>query len=146
MQSPYSKCTLGSSMVSQSLGSGSTPFETRLQSPPAFAKATAAKPLILRRLPAEAFAKEGYNQGEKLKTVYVLQSIPAPGEWYTGLAEDLGARLGSHNSGQSPHTAKFKPWRLVVSIRFEDDCKAVEFERYLKSGSGRAFALKHFRS
>ena len=81
-----------------------------------------------------------------MKTVYVLQSIHVQDEWYTGLTEDLAARLRSHNAGQSPHTEKFKPWRLVVSICFEDDFKAVEFERYLKSGSGRAFASKHFRS
>ena len=81
-----------------------------------------------------------------MKTVYVIQSILAPDEWYSGLTEDLCARIRQHNAGQSPHTSKFKPWRLVVSVCFEDDIRAVDFERYLKSGSGRAFASKHFRS
>jgi hypothetical protein len=32
----------------------------------------------------------------------------------------------------------------VVSIRFADPRVAARFERYLKSGSGRAFAKRHF--
>jgi hypothetical protein len=31
-----------------------------------------------------------------------------------------------------------------VAIKFEDDQKALAFEKYLKSGSGRAFANRHF--
>jgi putative endonuclease len=38
---------------------------------------------------------------------------------------------------------KFKPWKLVTSIAFTNEIKAMEFEQYLKSGSGRAFAKKH---
>lgn len=47
-----------------------------------------------------------------------------------------------HNTGGSPHTAKYKPWELVSSISFESKSKAIEFEQYLKSGSGRAFIKK----
>jgi putative endonuclease len=36
--------------------------------------------------------------------------------------------------------AQFKPWRLVTYVAFSDEQKAAEFERYLKSGSGHAFA------
>jgi hypothetical protein len=36
-------------------------------------------------------------------------------------------------------------WRLVTYIAFSDDQKAADFERYLKSASGRAFANKRFR-
>ena len=46
------------------------------------------------------------------------------------------------NAGKSPHTAKFKPWRLVTYIAFSDRANAESFERYLKSGSGHAFARK----
>jgi putative endonuclease len=56
----------------------------------------------------------------------------------------MEARLRDHNSGKSPHTAKFKPWRLVTYIAFSDKAKADSFERYLKSGSGHAFATKRF--
>jgi len=61
-----------------------------------------------------------------------------------GLTEDLNARLQAHNRGESFHTGKYRPWRLVLAITFEDDDRATAFERYLKSGSGRAFAGKHF--
>jgi predicted GIY-YIG superfamily endonuclease len=51
-------------------------------------------------------------------------------------------RLNSHNAGQSSHTSKFRPWKLVLSIHFEEENKARSFERYLKTGSGKAFARK----
>ena len=81
-----------------------------------------------------------------MKTVYVLRSVRDPEQWYVGITEELTARLVAHNAGQSSHTAKFKPWKLFVSINFENHRKAEEFERYLKTGSGRAFAAKHFRT
>jgi putative endonuclease len=77
-----------------------------------------------------------------MKYVYLLQSIPFPEERYIGLTSNLKNRLNAHNGGQSPHTAKFKPWTLVTYVAFSDESQAVEFERYLKSGSGRAFANK----
>jgi putative endonuclease len=77
--------------------------------------------------------------------VYLLESIPFPREEYIGLTEDLRRRLKAHNSGGSPHTAKFKPWRLVTYIAFSERQRAVDFERYLKSHSGRAFAKKRLR-
>jgi len=77
--------------------------------------------------------------------VYILQSISHPEQFYTGLCKDVAARLNSHNTGQSPHTAKFKPWRLLSYHYFEAPETAAAFERYLKSGSGRAFAAKRLR-
>lgn len=53
-------------------------------------------------------------------------------------------RLKAHNASQSRHTSKYSPWEVEVSIWFSDKNKAMEFEFYLKSGSGRAFAAKHF--
>ena len=64
-------------------------------------------------------------------------------ESYVGLTADLRGRLAQHNAGQSAHTAKFKPWQLVTYIAFSDRAKAEAFERYLKSGSGHAFANRH---
>jgi predicted GIY-YIG superfamily endonuclease len=78
-------------------------------------------------------------------TVYVLQSIADPSRYYTGMTIDLRSRLAAHNAGLSPHTADAVPWRVVVSIEFQDADRALEFEQYLKSGSGRAFANRHFR-
>jgi len=74
--------------------------------------------------------------------VYILQSEIYPNRYYTGFTEDLKARLAAHNAGQDPHTSKYKPWRIKTSIAFTDRQKALDFETYLKSPSGRAFAKK----
>ncbi|CAA7626212.1 GIY-YIG nuclease family protein [Magnetospirillum sp. UT-4] len=58
------------------------------------------------------------------------------------MTSDLKRRLADHNSGKSSHTSKFAPWRLVTYVAFSDERKAMAFERYLKSGSGHAFANK----
>jgi len=79
-----------------------------------------------------------------MKHVYLLQSISHPEQRYIGSTSDLEKRLASHNAGQSPHTAIFRPWKLITSLSFTDDDKAILFEKYLKSGSGRAFANKRF--
>jgi len=74
--------------------------------------------------------------------VYILQSESNPGSFYVGITEDLRARLKKHNSGQVPHTAKFTPWRIKTAVAFSDHERAVAFERYLKTSSGRALAKK----
>lgn len=76
--------------------------------------------------------------------VYLLRSINFPDQTYIGFTEDLKARLGAHNAGESKHTAKFSPWKLVSYHAFADKRKAQEFEYYLKTGSGKAFASKRF--
>ena len=80
-----------------------------------------------------------------MKHVYILQSLNDPTQFYTGLCTNVDERLAAHNAGQSPHTSKFKPWRLISSHFFVDQNVAAAFERYLKSGSGRAFAAKRLR-
>ena len=79
-----------------------------------------------------------------MKYVYLLRSIPQPAQTYVGLTANLDQRLVDHNAGQSPHTSRYKPWKCEVAIRFAGDDRAAEFERYLKSGSGRTFAKRHF--
>jgi putative endonuclease len=74
--------------------------------------------------------------------VYQLQSVSRPEQLYIGFTEDLRTRLASHNRGESAHTRKFVPWCLVSYQAFKDKGIALEFEAYLKSGSGRAFAKK----
>ena len=95
-----------------------------------------------RRLPAEA---RSAKEGRALNYVYILQSVAHPDQFYTGLCSNVSTRLAAHNAGQSPHTAKFKPWRLLSYHYFSEARTAAAFERYLKSGSGRAFALKRLR-
>lgn len=76
--------------------------------------------------------------------VYILESQCAAGRYYVGLTNDLRQRFADHNAGKSVHTSKFRPWILATYIAFASAAKARSFELYLKSGSGRAFAKKHF--
>jgi putative endonuclease len=77
--------------------------------------------------------------------VYVLRNQESPPRYYTGLTSDVARRRGEHNEGGCIHTAKHRPWSIDVVIEFADECRAVAFERYLKSGSGVAFAKRHLR-
>ncbi len=77
-----------------------------------------------------------------MKYVYILQSESDTERFYTGITNDLKARLAAHNGGHVPHTSKYQPWKIKTYIAFADTDQAVEFEKYLKSGSGRAFAKK----
>lgn len=75
-----------------------------------------------------------------MKYVYILQSVADTERFYTGITDDLRARLSKHNSGSVAHTAKYRPWRVKSYVAFADQARAFAFEKYLKSGSGRAFA------
>jgi predicted GIY-YIG superfamily endonuclease len=77
-----------------------------------------------------------------MKYVYLLQSQSHPDQRYVGLTSNITNRLSAHNAGQSPHTAKYRPWNLITYVAFGDESRVVEFEKYLKSGSGCAFAGK----
>ena len=75
---------------------------------------------------------------------YILRSLSHPDQSYIGSTADLKSRLIKHNSGEVPHTSKFKPWKIEAYFAFETNEKAVAFEAYLKTGSGHAFAKRHF--
>jgi len=77
-----------------------------------------------------------------MKYVYILQSIAFPEKFYVGSTIDLKRRIAEHNQGKSVHTNKHMPWRLKTYIAFSDAQQAFEFECYLKTSSGRAFAIK----
>ena len=77
-----------------------------------------------------------------MRYVYLLQSETYEGQRYVGVTSDLKQRIADHNAGKSPHTSKYLPWNLVTYVAFSDKKKAEIFERYLKSGSGHAFAKK----
>jgi predicted GIY-YIG superfamily endonuclease len=74
--------------------------------------------------------------------VYLLQSVDNPRRRYVGSSADLRRRLGDHNSGRNASTATARPWRLQTYLAFSAKAHALAFERYLKSGSGHAFARK----
>ena len=75
--------------------------------------------------------------------VYILQSESKPDTFYAGFTDlSVRDRLTFHNAGKVPHTARARPWRVKTYVAFTDRGRALEFERYLKSHSGRAFAAK----
>ncbi len=71
--------------------------------------------------------------------VYILKSLNAKNKIYIGATSNLKIRLKSHNEGHSTHTKKFKPWEIETYIAFSNKINALKFEKYLKSGSGKAF-------
>jgi putative endonuclease len=77
--------------------------------------------------------------------VYVLRSLTDRTRYYTGVTSDARLRLEAHNAGKCQHTADGRPWEIDVLVEFADEPRALAFERYLKSGSGFAFAKRHFR-
>ncbi|MBI3335821.1 MAG: GIY-YIG nuclease family protein [Candidatus Portnoybacteria bacterium] len=75
--------------------------------------------------------------------IYILKSSK-DGSLYKGFTKDLKERLEVHNEGGDDYTSRKGPWKLVWYCVFKDKKKVLEFEKYLKSGSGRAFIKKHF--
>lgn len=72
--------------------------------------------------------------------VYLMESEARLGKRYVGYSDDLPQRLADHNAGKNVSTAPFRPWRLRTYLAFSTKANALAFERYLKSGSGHAFA------
>ena len=73
--------------------------------------------------------------------VYILKCVD--GKPYTGCTNDLKERIKRHSAGYVPATKPRLPIKLANYVAFEDKYKAFKFEKYLKSGSGRAFLKKH---
>ena len=74
--------------------------------------------------------------------VYIIRSTSNPDKFYIGATSDLKQRIADHNNGKSSHTSKYLPWELECYLGFSNKQKAYDFEKYLKSHSGRAFAKK----
>lgn len=73
--------------------------------------------------------------------VYVLHSAKSK-NFYIGYTEELKKRFTLHNSGKIFSTKPYIPWKLVFYSAFENMRQAKDFEKYLKSGSGKAFMYK----
>ncbi len=78
----------------------------------------------------------------KFHYVYILQSETNSDRFYIGHTDDLQSRLKAHNQKKCKHTSKYIPWKIKTAIAFTDEEKALNFEKYLKTSSGRAFAKK----
>ena len=104
---------------------------------------------------ARIFEVPQITQGQRLapaqtcpirkRTVYILRNVKDPQRYFTGLTSDVGARLLAHNQGRYAHTASGGTWIVDIVIEFADERRAIAFERYLKSGSGVAFAKRNLR-
>ena len=73
--------------------------------------------------------------------VYVLSC--SDGKHYTGCTDNLKNRIARHSRGQITATQARLPVKLVSYFAFSNKYTAFHFEKYLKSGSGRAFIKKH---
>lgn len=77
--------------------------------------------------------------------VYVIKSKKY-GNIYIGYSTNLKQRIIDHNAGKSTYTNKYKPWVLLSYFAFSDKNVALDFERYLKTASGKAFMRKRLIS
>jgi len=66
--------------------------------------------------------------------------------FYYGYTSDLRNRFNLHNTGKVFSTKPYTPWKLVWYGSFDSEQEAKDFEQYLKSGSGKAFAYKRLVS
>ena len=82
--------------------------------------------------------------GVEKRIVYIIRSDADPSRHYIGITSNVRDRVEWHNHGPSGHTLSYRPWSLVVAVEFPTEHEAVRFEKYLKSGSSRAFTKRHF--
>jgi len=71
-----------------------------------------------------------------------LRSTNYPNQTYVGFTENVDARVKKHNEGGNVSTAGHRPWKLIFYCAFNDKSRALAFETYLKSHSGKAFSAK----
>ena len=97
---------------------------------------------INRLRPTKPQRRSRSPQDSHIYKVYILKC--SDGRFYVGKTKNLDNRLERHRRGEVSFTASRLPFTLVTYIAFDDEWKAVQLEKYLKSGSGRAFAKRHF--
>lgn len=84
----------------------------------------------------------GYGETQSaMEYVYLLKC--RDDRTYIGCTSDLKERIERHKNGQVPATKDRLPVKLTSYFAFADKYKAFDFEKYLKSGSGRAFINRH---
>jgi putative endonuclease len=83
------------------------------------------------------------SHGIEKRLVHVIRSDADPSRHYIGITNNVRDCLEWHTMVH-PVILSHRPWSLVVAIGFPSEQHAVRFEKYLKSGSGRAFAKRNF--
>ncbi len=76
--------------------------------------------------------------------MYYVYSLKCKDGFYVGCTDNLKNRLERHKKGHVEATKDRRPLTLEIYFAIKDKYKAFEFEKYLKTGSGRAFIKKHF--
>ena len=74
--------------------------------------------------------------------VYLLESGSEPDRRYLVLVSILDSVYRIITQASLRTRPSYRPWRIVTYVAFSNRSKAEAFERYLKSGSGHAFARK----
>ena len=76
--------------------------------------------------------------------MYYVYSLKCKDSFYVGCTNDLKDRIKRHKAGQVEATRDRLPIKLDFYVALDNQYKAFNFEKYLKSGSGRSFIKKHF--
>jgi putative endonuclease len=76
--------------------------------------------------------------------MHYICSLECKNGYYIGCTDNLKDRIDSHQRGEVSATKDRLPMELDFYLAIVDKYKAFNFEKYLKSGSGRAFIKKHF--
>jgi putative endonuclease len=85
----------------------------------------------------------GRPSADAVRFYYVYILLCVDGKLYTGCTDNLKDRIERHNNGYVPATQSRLPVVLIFYFAFSNKYTAFNFEKYLKSGSGRAFLKKH---
>ena len=72
--------------------------------------------------------------------VYILRCND--NKLYTGCTSRLKDRIIEHQNGEVKSTKNRRPFKLLSCFAFNNKYTAYNFEKYLKSGSGKAFLYK----
>jgi len=72
--------------------------------------------------------------------IYILKC--SNNTYYTGFTSNIKNRLRAHSNKEVHYTKDKLPVELAHLSQFIDKQKANDFERYLKTGSGKAFRNK----
>jgi putative endonuclease len=86
---------------------------------------------------------QGRPSADAVRFYYVYILLCADGKPYTGCTDDLKERLTRHQKGNVPATKERLPVKLISYFAFSNKYTAFNFEKYLKTGSGRTFLKKH---
>ena len=79
--------------------------------------------------------------------VYILRSQSDSNQIYIGYTADIERRMSEHlNPPMNAYTRKHSPWQLETYVVFNKQSLALNFEKYLKDHSGRAFLIKRLIS